>query len=416
MEGKMESHSMQVAQHLLATVAFLFLFGSLAAKLADILKVPDVVLFLLIGLVIGPPGLSLVVVPVDSVLNQLVLIFGASFLLFHGGLNVSRAILKETWLTIMLMATLAVVMMVVIVGFAAHWLLGIGFYSALLLAAILAPTDPAALIPIFLSVRIRARVSETLISESAINDATGTILVFAILSLMGTGNISIGLLALKLVYMAGGGILIGLMFGVLSGFLVSKKSQAIMGDYGQVLLVPVITGAYLASEYVGASGFMAVFFVGLVYGNMESWGWYMEYEHHVELRGFIYNSALLLRMMIFILLGSHVDFTVMKQIVFPGLIIVGVFMLVARPLAVLASVLLDRRARWQKKEIFFMFWTRETGVIPATLSSMLFGLHVPQADVIAAITFLAILITLTVQASTTKWLAARLGLLEDASK
>jgi cell volume regulation protein A len=88
-------------------------------------------------------------------------------------------------------------------------------------------------------------------------------------------------------------------------------------------------------------------------------------------------------------------------------------MLFARPIAVLACVLPDRRARWERNEILFMFWTRETGVIPAALSGMLIGMKVPYADVIAAITFMAILATLIIQASTTRWLAAKLGLLEE---
>lgn len=60
-----------------------------------------------------------------------------------------------------------------------------------------------------------------------------------------------------------------------------------------------------------------------------------------------------------------------------------------------------------------MCWTRETGVIPGALAGMLVGLQVPHADVIASVTFLAILITIIVQATTTKWVAAKLDLLEN---
>jgi cell volume regulation protein A len=72
----------------------------------------------------------------------------------------------------------------------------------------------------------------------------------------------------------------------------------------------------------------------------------------------------------------------------------------------------DKRARWTRNEILFMCWTRETGAIPAALSGMLIGMQIAHADVIAAITFLAILATLLIQATTTRWLAARLELLE----
>jgi cell volume regulation protein A len=73
----------------------------------------------------------------------------------------------------------------------------------------------------------------------------------------------------------------------------------------------------------------------------------------------------------------------------------------------------DRLAKWTLQELLFMCWTRETGVIPGALAGILVGLQVPHSDVIASVTFLAILITIIMQATTTKWLAARLGLLES---
>jgi len=113
------------------------------------------------------------------------------------------------------------------------------------------------------------------------------------------------------------------------------------------------------------------------------------------------------------LLGTHVNFAVIWQYFLPGCAILVVFIFIARPLAVLACVLPDRKAAWTKNEILFMFWTRETGVIPAALSGMLIGMGVKHADIIAAITFMAILATLVIQASTTKWLARKLDLLAE---
>ena len=58
-----------------------------------------------------------------------------------------------------------------------------------------------------------------------------------------------------------------------------------------------------------------------------------------------------------------------------------------------------------------MCWTRETGVIPGALAGLLMGLGAPEAEVIASVTFLAILATILIQATTTRWLAAKLDLL-----
>jgi cell volume regulation protein A len=63
--------------------------------------------------------------------------------------------------------------------------------------------------------------------------------------------------------------------------------------------------------------------------------------------------------------------------------------------------------------MLFMCWTRETGVIPAALAGLLLGMKAPGADMIASVTFIAILMTILIQAPTTKWLGARLGLLEE---
>jgi cell volume regulation protein A len=78
---------------------------------------------------------------------------------------------------------------------------------------------------------------------------------------------------------------------------------------------------------------------------------------------------------------------------------------------VFVSALPDRRAHWKMKELIFMCWTRETGVIPAALAGMLAGAGAPGADVIAAVTFMAVLLTILVQATTTRWLARKLDLL-----
>src|SRR5579885_1452923 len=68
-----------------------------------------------------------------------------------------------------------------------------------------------------------------------------------------------------------------------------------------------------------------------------------------------------MRLFIFLLLGSQVDFALMSQYLVGGVVVVAVFMLVARPLTVFLCALPDRRAKWSFGEVLFMCWTRETG-------------------------------------------------------
>jgi cell volume regulation protein A len=88
-------------------------------------------------------------------------------------------------------------------------------------------------------------------------------------------------------------------------------------------------------------------------------------------------------------------------------------MFIARPITVFVCAGPDRRAKWSLQELLFMCWTRETGVIPAALAGMLVGMKAPGSQAIASLTFIAILMTILIQATTTKWLAGKLGLLVE---
>ena len=125
------------------------------------------------------------------------------------------------------------------------------------------------------------------------------------------------------------------------------------------------------------------------------------------------TTAFIMRMFIFILLGAQADFGLMNQYLFSGAAVVAVFMLVARLMTVFICALPDRRAKWSLREMLFMCWARETGVIPGALAGMLVGMKAPGAQIIASVTFIAILMTILIQATTTKWLAKKLGLLAE---
>ncbi len=408
----MESEAIKAAVHILLNFAVIFIVGAFLAKLADYIKVPDVALFLLAGVFLGPSVLNLVSIPADSTVNQLALTLGASVLLFQGGTEVRFSTLRQVWITLLLLSTVAVLGMVLIVGVTAHFVLGMSMVFAFLLAAIIAATDPATLVPVFLSVKIKERLKQTVLSESAFNDATASIATFAILGIITTGQLSLSSIGLKLVIMAGGGIIIGAAYGLVGVFLVSNKTKYFLGQFTRLLLLPVIIGAYLTADHIGASGFMAVFVAGLIFANFDAFGWKMKEDTTEDIHTFIDTASLLLRITIFVLLGSNVNFGILLQNLGPGLIVIAVFMFIARPIVVLLCTLPDRKAKWQRNEILFMFWTRETGVIPAALAGMLLAMKIENAELISSIVFLAAFATILIQATTTRFLAGRLNLLE----
>ena len=177
-----------------------------------------------------------------------------------------------------------------------------------------------------------------------------------------------------------------------------------------------VIAAYFAADGLQASGFMAVFVFGIVLGNKDAFGFKMEPGEARKLDEFVETTSLIMRLFIFILLGAQVDFSLVNRYLVGGIAVVTVLMLVARPATVFLCALPDRRARWSFNEMLFMCWTRETGVIPAALAGLLIGMKAPGADIIASVVFIAILMTILIQAPTTRWLAARLGLLEESDR
>jgi cell volume regulation protein A len=209
------------------------------------------------------------------------------------------------------------------------------------------------------------------------------------------------------------GILAGGVLGYLAALLIAHEKYAFLEEYAPVVTLMAVIGAYLGADGLQASGFMAVFVFGIVLGNKESFGFKVEQGEDEKLEEYILTTSFIMRMFIFILLGSQVNFGLMNQYLAGGAVVITVFMLIARPLTVFLCALPDRKAKWSVNEMLFMCWTRETGVIPAALAGLLMGTKAPGAEMIASVTFIAIIMTIVIQATTTKMLARKLGLLVE---
>jgi cell volume regulation protein A len=401
------------AQHVLLIGAIVLFAGAVSGMIARQLGVPDIALYLLAGILLGPTVGQLVIVPADSTLNQLILLFGASYILFDGGASLRFAVLRQVWITVALLATVGVVVTALVTAIAAYYLLAVPMVVAALLGAVICPTDPAALIPVFKQVKVRERLAQTAISESAANDAVGAILTFAVLIVAtGRGTLSVGHSLGLLGYEAVVGILIGVIAGYFASLFIAHERLGFLQEYLPLVTLIVVAAAYLAAGELRASGFMAVFVAGVVLGNREHLGLRLAPAEAHRLEQFVLTTALIMRMFIFILLGTQVNFALLDRYLWGAIGVVAILMLVARPLTVLVCALPDRRARWSARELIFMCWTRETGVIPSALAGILIGVGAPGADVIAAVTFMAVLGTILVQATSTRWLARKLDLLE----
>src|ERR1041384_4042177 len=203
------SASIELAKHVLLSAGVVLGAGILSGFAAEKLEVPDVVVLLLVGILIGPSALGLVDIKADSALNQLILIFGSSYILFDGGASLRFEVLKRVWISITVLATLGVLVTAVITAVAAFYFLRLPWLVALLLGMAIASTDPATLVPIFRQIHIRDRVAQTVMSESAFNDATGAIGTFAVLAIAAGGEFVPGAALGDLVKQAGIGMVLG---------------------------------------------------------------------------------------------------------------------------------------------------------------------------------------------------------------
>jgi potassium/hydrogen antiporter len=411
------SAAIETAKHTLMSGGLILGFGTVAGWLAQKARIPDVAAFLLSGMLIGPQVLGLVDIKADSALYQILLLFGASYILFDGGASIRFAVIKEVWITIIIIATVGVLITAIITATAAHFVLGVPWIVAALLGATLASTDPATLIPIFRQVHIRDHVAQTIMGESAFNDATGAILTFGVLTVaMGAEEFSLSSSLFDLLTQASLGIAAGAILGYLAALLIAHERWGFFMEYALVVTIMAVIGAYFAADGMRASGFMAVFVFGIMLGNKDTFGFKMGRTESQRLDQYVETTSFIMRLFIFILLGSQVDFGLMNRYLLGGIAVVAILILVARPVTVFACTLPDRRARWSPNEILFMCWTRETGVIPAALAGILLGMKAPGAQMIASITFIAILMTILIQAPTTRWLGSRLALLDENKK
>lgn len=406
----MENAVIQSANQLMELVGLVIVAGLIFGKISEIIKMPDVVLYILAGIILGPSLLNWINIDKYPVENQLILSFGAAYILYDGGREIDFKILNKVKMSVSLLATAGVLISTVIVGYVAAKVFNIPVYYGLLMGSVIASTDPSVLVPLFKSMNISNKLKQTIISESAFNDAAGAVITFSLIGIILGGEFSLSQSVMQLVKSIAGGVLIGVVAGYLSHLFVDEKKFGILRDHPAELMIATVTGAYLISDRFGFSGFMAVFVVGMFCGNKKVFDfWIPEHSFQTHLR-FKEVFTVLLRMMIFVILGTQLVFENLFSNLTPALIVVAVLIFIARPVSVIFSMIADRKAQWKWQEVVYMMWVRETGVIPAALSGMILTMGVDHADIISSVTFATILITLTLQASTSKLLAKVLNL------
>ena len=183
------------AREITQTVAVMLAAGLCSELIAGALRLPRMVVLLAAGAVLGPEVAGMLDLPLDSVGIELLLTIGVSFILFYGGLGLSVHVLRRVALGLGMLAIPGVLITCVVTGIVATWAFGVSLQEGLLIGAVVAPTDPAILIPLFTGLRVRPKVAQTIVAESALNDPTGAVLALSLAAVVIDGGSLSGPLA-----------------------------------------------------------------------------------------------------------------------------------------------------------------------------------------------------------------------------
>ncbi len=403
------------AQDAILALALMLGAGLVARTVSVFTRVPELLLLIGAGAIVGPSALDWVDVPLGSEGAQVLFTLGVSFILFHGGFELSVRVLSRTVVGLGLLVVPGVIVTAAIVGAAAAALFGVDPLVGLLIGSALAPTDPAILIPLFERLGVHPKIGQTIVAESALNDPIGAVLALAVAGAITEGGGSVGHLARDFVVDIGLSTLLGVMFGIALALTLSSRRTGIFRESAAIAVILVVAAGYVSIDFAGGSGYLGAFIAGLLVGNMDELRHRLETDHERQIRELVGLIADVVVLLVFVLVGMNLPFALLRDEWLPALGVVAVLVLVARPLVVALCLVPDRRGAWTRQELAFVAWTRETGVIPAALAGVLVGKGVEGGDLVTVCVAMALVVTVSLQATTKPWLARRLGLAEEPS-
>lgn len=367
--------------------------------------------FLVAGILAGEDG------PGGLVFNDFKLSFwvgnvALAVILLDGGLrtefNTFRTGLKPS----LLLATLGVLVSAGITGVAAHWLLDLPWPLALLVGAIVGSTDAAAVFSLLKSsgVKLNERVAATLEIESGMNDPMAVYLTLTLIGVAlaataggaaGASGLDMGTVLRSLLEQFGWGAALGLAAGFGMAELLKRLGRGEDGGGGIRALLLVSGGlvVFAATTWLGGSGFLAVYAMGVIAGN----------RARRQVRSSLSamdGYAWLSQAGMFLLLGLLVTPSNLLPTLLPALGVSLVLMGVARPLSVWLCL---APLRFPPREIVFISWVGLRGAVPIVLAVFPVMAGVPGAQTFFNVAFVVVLASLLLQGSTIAWSARRLG-------
>jgi cell volume regulation protein A len=375
--------------------------GLLASLLASRVRVPGLVLFLGVGMAVGTDGAGWIDFD-DYALARTVGIVALALILFEGGLAAGFPEIRPVLWPSLTLAVVGTLVTAVVTGLAAAWLFDFDTTEGLLVGAIVAGTDGAAIFALLRGSTLRRRLARTLEGESGMNDPIAILLVLGFIEKLMNPDYGIADFLWLFVRQITIGAAVGLAVGYLFTFALREARLATAGLYPVATLASVAL-AFGAADTIHGSGFLAVYITGLMLGSAAI-------PAKQTIATFHEGMAWVAQLSMFLVLGLLVFPSDLGAVALEGTVLALVIVLLARPLA---TVLCTAPFGFGVREQVVLGWAGLRGAVPVVLATFPVIEGIPRSHEFFNIVFFVVLLSTILQGTTFEPLAKRLGVTTD---
>lgn len=383
-----------LTDNIILTLAALLLVGVFSTKFSTRFGMPALVLFIAVGMV-----LSHFIYFNNASLTQIAGIFALVVILFEGGMQTKMKDIKPVIRPALSLSTIGVLLTTAIVGVFAKVILDVSWAESFLFGAIVGSTDAAAVFSVLGGKNIDKRLTSTLEAESGSNDPMAVFLTVSILEWIQQPDMAIWSLILSFIWEMGVGLLLGIVVGKVSVYLINRINLDSSGLY-PVMALGFAVLTYGLAAVVHSSGLLAVYVMGLTLGNAEL-------IYHRTIMNFNHGFAWMMQIFMFVLLGLLVFPQELANIAWEGLLLSVILMVLARPIGVFISLFF---AKFSFREKTLISWAGLRGAVPIVLATYPLLAGLPQGKLFFNVVFFVVLTSAVIQGTTISPLASRLKL------
>jgi cell volume regulation protein A len=400
------------APFLILLLAGLLIAALFLSRLSERLRMPDILWFMLMGLLLGPSGFDLLPGSEGVLGNNSLLLAAVGIVLYEAGVRTRLDRVMRHMVSIGLLVTAGLLLTALLLGVLAKVVFGMTFYQGLLLGALLSTTDPASILPILRRLPLPESVTGTLIAESALGDVTGSMMTMFILSLAIPGSGFFGTM-IPFVASVFWGAGLGIALGIAVKILLTHGKLGIFRDNIPLLMISALLAGFSLSLLLHGQTLLCAYLFGIMVGHMADSS---ETRGTVDRRSGIHDwtplktlndlLSYLASFFIFFVMGTLIPRTPGGVSISGILIFVLFLVLIVRPLVVFALVPLDRLSRFSVREIAFMAVVRETGIMAGALLGLA---HAELPASAPLIVFMVVVSTVVIGAVGSAPIARKLG-------